>query len=95
MPNPTPLTMQRDERGIAILTLSNPERLNALTLETWNALGRHMAALEVDDGIRAIVLRGAGTKAFAAGADISEFASTRATVAQARDYEAQARPHDA
>lgn len=86
MPNRPPVTMQHYQGRIAILTLNNPERLNALTLDMWSALGRQMAELDADDDIRAIILRGAGTKAFAAGADISEFATTRSTVDQARVY---------
>jgi enoyl-CoA hydratase/carnithine racemase len=71
---------------IATVILNRPERLNALTLEMWQEVGTIFAALEPDDGLRCIILRGAGGNAFAPGADIAEFADKRANAAQARDY---------
>ncbi len=64
--------------GIATLTLNRPEKLNALTLAMWTRLGEVMRALSDDATVRCVVLRGAGDKAFAAGADISEFERVRA-----------------
>ena len=72
--------------AIATVTLNNPDRLNALTKAMWSALGTIMRELSADDALRCVVLRGAGEKAFAAGADISEFATERANSAQAREY---------
>jgi enoyl-CoA hydratase/carnithine racemase len=80
-----PASVSRDG-AIATVTLNNPERLNALTKAMWTELGAVMRQLSGDDGLRCIVLRGAGEKAFAAGADISEFATERAHSAQARHY---------
>ena len=74
------------EGFIATLTLSNPGKLNALTKPMWMRVGDLMRELSADDGVRCIVLRGDGGKAFAAGADISEFDSVRANAAQARQY---------
>lgn len=74
------------DADIATLTLSNPERLNALTLGMWEQLGRFIQTLDRDDSVRCIVLRGAGEKAFAAGADISSFKSERANAKQAKQY---------
>ena len=54
--------------NIATVTLSNPGRLNALNLAMWNRLGEVMRELDSDKSLRCIVLRGAGDKAFAAGA---------------------------
>lgn len=65
------------ESGIAFLILDNPARLNALTSAMWGAIPRLMAEAEADPGVRVIVLKGAGGKAFSAGADISEFDSAR------------------
>lgn len=79
------VVLERSDR-IATVILNRPERLNALTLEMWQEVGTIFAALEPDDGLRCIVLRGAGGKAFAPGADIAEFAGKRANAAQARDY---------
>jgi enoyl-CoA hydratase/carnithine racemase len=71
---------------IATVILNRPERLNALTQEMWQEVGALFAALEPDDGLRCIILRGAGGKAFAPGADIAEFADKRSNRGQARDY---------
>lgn len=71
---------------IATVILNRPERLNALTREMWEDVGTIFASLEPDDGLRCIILRGAGDKAFAPGADIAEFAERRSNSAQARDY---------
>ena len=71
---------------IATLTLSNPERLNALSLAMWERLGALAAELDADDTVRCVVVRGAGDKAFAAGADIAAFASERANARQAKEY---------
>jgi enoyl-CoA hydratase/carnithine racemase len=71
---------------IAMVILNRPERLNALTFEMWQEVGTIFAALELDDALRCIILRGAGGKAFAPGADIAEFAERRSNSAQARDY---------
>jgi enoyl-CoA hydratase/carnithine racemase len=72
--------------AIATLTLNNPERLNALSLSMWQELGDQARALDADDSLRCIVVRGAGEKAFAAGADIASFASERANSRQAKEY---------
>jgi enoyl-CoA hydratase/carnithine racemase len=72
--------------AIATVTLNNPDRLNALNKAMWTGLGAAMRELSADDGLRCVVLRGAGEKAFAAGADISEFARERADSKQARPY---------
>jgi enoyl-CoA hydratase len=74
------------EGAIATVTLDRPERLNALDRGMWQALADAMHALSADDSLRCVVLRGAGDKAFAAGADIAEFASERADSRQAKIY---------
>ena len=81
----TPVLVTRDG-AIATVTLNNPDRLNALTKAMWSALGATMHELSADDALRCVVVRGAGEKAFAAGADISEFATERASNKQARAY---------
>jgi enoyl-CoA hydratase/carnithine racemase len=74
---------------IATVVLNRPERLNALDRSMWTRLGAVMRELDADEGLRCVVLRGAGGKAFAAGADIAEFASERADSAQAKRYGAE------
>ncbi len=71
---------------IATVTLNRPERLNALNRGMWEALGDTLRQLSADETLRCIVLRGAGGKAFAAGADIAEFATERADARQAKGY---------
>lgn len=72
--------------GIAWLTLNNPQRHNAISLEMWRGLGDALEALQHDPQVRVVVLRGAGTQAFASGADISEFDQQRASAAQRQSY---------
>jgi enoyl-CoA hydratase/carnithine racemase len=74
------------DASIATVVLNNPEKLNALNFAMWMRLGEVMHELEHDDSVRCIVLRGAGDKAFAAGADISEFETTRKNAKVAKDY---------
>jgi enoyl-CoA hydratase/carnithine racemase len=71
---------------IATLTLNNPGKLNAINLSMWQQLASHMAALSADLSVRCIVIRGAGNDAFAAGGDLEEFVSGRATLEQAMHY---------
>jgi enoyl-CoA hydratase len=78
--------LTRRDGAIATVVLNNPEKLNALSKPMWMALGEAMRALDADDSVRCIVLRGAGEKAFGAGADIGEFGNERANAAQAKRY---------
>ena len=72
--------------AIATVTLNNPGRLNALNKAMWAGLGEAMRKLSADEQLRCVVVRGAGDKAFAAGADIAEFARERADAKQAKEY---------
>jgi enoyl-CoA hydratase len=77
-PSETPeLRLERDG-DIGFVIASNPARMNAFTAGMWKAVPEVIAAAVADPAIRVIVLRGAGTRAFSAGADISEFDSARA-----------------
>jgi len=80
-----PILVSRDG-VIATVALNNPERLNALNRAMWAQLGEVMRGLSADDAVRCVVVRGAGEKAFAAGADIAEFADERANARQAKIY---------
>ena len=79
------ILVERDG-AVATVTLNRPDRLNALDLASWARLRSVVKELDADLSLRCIVLRGAGDKAFAAGADISAFQRERADVAQARIY---------
>ena len=72
---------------VATVTLNRPERMNALNLPMWQGLAEAFEALSADYSVRAVILRGAGEKAFAPGADIDEFDTVRATPAQAKEYD--------
>ena len=71
---------------IATVVLNRPEKLNALTRPMWRRLGDAFTELSASESVRCIVIRGAGTKAFAPGNDIAEFATERSNVGQARAY---------
>jgi len=75
--------------AISTVTLSNPGRMNALDKTMWAQLGSAIGMLGSDDAVRCIVVRGAGDKAFAAGADIAEFHAERANSKQAKQYSQQ------
>lgn len=76
----------RREDGIVTLVLNRPDMLNALNKALWRQIGEAVRALDGDDGVRCIVLRGAGGKAFSPGNDIAEFEAERSNVEQAREY---------
>ena len=63
--------LRHDDAGVCTLTLNRPDKLNALDIAAFEALDAHLAALEVDDSIGCVVLRGAG-RGFCAGADLTE-----------------------
>ena len=70
---------------IATVTLFNPDKLNALNAAMWRKLRATMDQLAADESLRCIVLRGEGP-VFAAGGDLEEFRSARATVDLALAY---------
>ena len=71
---------------VATVTINNPAKMNALSLDAWGALGRTMTDLSANMDLRCVIVRGAGDRAFSAGADISEFPDIRADAAQAKAY---------
>jgi enoyl-CoA hydratase len=68
------LLLERDG-AVAVLTVNRPKVLNALNTQTLDELRRAILDLRRDDGVRAVVLTGAGEKSFIAGADINELAT--------------------
>ncbi|HEY2507084.1 MAG TPA: enoyl-CoA hydratase [Streptosporangiaceae bacterium] len=72
---------------VAIVTFNNPAKRNAISGEIRAALPAALAALQADPGVRVVVVTGAGDKAFASGADISEFGSQRTTPAARAEYD--------
>jgi enoyl-CoA hydratase len=63
------------QEKILTITINRPDQLNALNKATIEELNKAFALADVNPDIRAIILTGAGTKAFVAGADIKEFSS--------------------
>jgi len=72
--------------ALATVTLSNPDKLNAVDAQMWRDLKASLADLAGDPAVACVLLRGDGDKAFAAGGDIEEFLTVRATVDQALHY---------
>ncbi len=67
------VVLRNDEGRVAVLTINRPDKMNALNQQVRDEMLEHLAAIENDDGIGAVVVTGAGDKAFIAGADIAEF----------------------
>ena len=72
-------TERRD--AVALVTIDNPP-MNALATALLDELEAEVDALDADEAVRAIVLRGAGERAFVAGADIKEFPSLRESASE-------------
>ncbi len=60
------------ERAVRTITVNRPDKLNALNRQTLEALDQAFAEARADPEVRVVILTGAGTKAFVAGADIAE-----------------------
>ena len=75
---PTDKILARKADGIGWLTFNQPERRNAISLAMWDAVTVAVEDFAGDRSVRAVVMSGAGGKAFASGADISEFEKVRA-----------------
>ena len=67
--------------AVALVTIDNPP-MNALSAALLDELEAEIDALDADAGVRAIVLRGGGERAFVAGADIKEFPALRETASE-------------
>ncbi len=88
MEGPTDKIVAHSGNGIGTLLFNNPEKRNALSLEMWQGITLTLRAFDADPAVRAIVLRGAGGKAFISGADISQFEERRSTESKAAEYSA-------
>ncbi|MGB8364145.1 MAG: enoyl-CoA hydratase [Rhizomicrobium sp.] len=63
--------------AIGHLIFNNPDKLNAISLEMWEGMGKAVEQFEADPAIRVIVVSGAGGKSFVAGADVSKYEEER------------------
>jgi enoyl-CoA hydratase len=73
---------------IAVVSFDRPEALNAFDLAMWRGLQTMMETLSEQDDLRCVVLRGAGTRAFSAGADITAFPEERGSREREEEYAA-------
>jgi len=71
---------------IATIVLNRPEKLNALSVAMYRRLQALLDECHRDGDLRCVVIRGAGGRAFAVGADIGEFEATRSSAEKARAY---------
>lgn len=76
------------QAGILKIRISNLSRYNALSMRMWEEMGSIVESADRDDAIRVVLLTGSGTRAFAAGADISEFKNFRTDPALVRRFNA-------
>lgn len=76
---------------VVTLELNQPEKHNAVSSAMWQALPEAAAAIEADEAIRVVLVRGAGGRAFSAGADISEFAHVYSDPGRTEAYNAAVR----
>lgn len=72
--------------ALATVVLNQPAKLNAMNKAMWAGLADAMRTLSADSGVRCVIVRGAGEKAFCPGADIGEFENERSNAAQAAEY---------
>src|SRR6478752_1985887 len=87
---PDPILLEIND-GIALVTLNRPDKHNALNYALIDCLMAALDAIETDAGVRAVILTGAGDRAFSAGADIHEFSGSvrRGRDAAVRDFVAR------
>src|SRR5487761_977404 len=74
MPMDYQTLLYEKREGIAYVTINRPEKLNALNQRVMEELKACFESIQADSEVRAVILRGAGEKAFVAGADVSELA---------------------
>ncbi|MGF1671585.1 MAG: enoyl-CoA hydratase/isomerase family protein, partial [Balneolaceae bacterium] len=69
------LIIEKDDNQIAVLTINRPDKLNALNMNVLDELDEAIQNINGDPETMAIIITGAGDKAFVAGADIKELSS--------------------
>jgi enoyl-CoA hydratase/carnithine racemase len=74
------------DQHISVVTIDDAERYNAMSLSMWIDLKQAFDKIEGDAQVRAVILRGAGEKAFVSGANISEFETQRNSEASVAHY---------
>jgi len=80
--------LQVEKRGaVGWIVFDQPAKKNAINGAMWRGIPEAMARFDADDEVRCVAFRGAGTEAFAAGADISEFEKVRANESAVGAYD--------
>lgn len=87
MKTSTERMIAKKDGPIGWVQFNNPARHNAVSIDMWQSVREIMTEFENDDKIRVVVLRGAGSKAFISGADISEFADKRSSRENVLEYD--------
>ena len=77
----------KKDGAIGWMVFNNPERRNAVSVDMWQAVPTVLDDFAKDEGVRVVVLAGAGEKAFISGADISQFEKQRSNREQVQRYE--------
>lgn len=72
--------------GTATVTINRPGKMNAFTVSMYQRFGAALEELSADDGIRCVIVQGAGDRAFCAGSDIGDFDDERLGSAQGKEY---------
>ncbi|MEO1286274.1 MAG: enoyl-CoA hydratase/isomerase family protein [Chloroflexota bacterium] len=80
-----PLTINKQDNGVVIITFNRPDVLNALDFASMIAFWHTICSLESDDSLRVLILTGAGDKAFSSGGDLNELRD-KVTEADARFF---------
>jgi enoyl-CoA hydratase len=73
------LYLDIDDRGLGLITISRPDKLNALSHAAMDELEEALVLVDGDEAVRAVIITGAGEKSFVAGADIAQFEGLTAT----------------
>ena len=82
------MTLRVEKRGaVGWIVFDQPTRRNAINGAMWRGIAPTMARFDADAEVRCVAFRGAGNEAFSAGADISEFESTRAERESVDEYD--------
>ena len=87
MISPSERMIAQKEGAIGWMVFNNPERRNAISMDMWAAIPAILDHYDGDPEVRVIVLKGAGDKAFVAGADISQFEKQRSSAETIAEYD--------
>ena len=78
--------LAHNDGPVGRIILNNPERRNAISLDMWQGISEAFDQFSENPKIRCVVMSGAGDKAFASGADISQFKERRSNADAAEEY---------